>query len=126
MKQLAIQIKRSLDNEHDPGWIECDFVDVESRRHTIVDKIPICSLDAAFDPLDSNTNWPQPAGVPCEILNTWRDPSGRELARITTDRPWHVESTEKLSEFVVFASQLSNVSMSSKAKDRTVGIQPLS
>jgi hypothetical protein len=126
MKQLAIQVKRCLDNEHDPGWIECDFVDVESRRHTIVDKIPIFRIDPAFDPLDSNTNWPQPAGVPCEILNTWRDPLGRELARITTDRPWHVESTEKLSEFVVFASQLSDVSMSSKARDRTAGIQPLS
>jgi hypothetical protein len=122
MKQLAIQIKRCLDNEHDPGWIECDFVDGESRRHAMVDKIPIFSIDPAFDPLDSNPNWPQPAGVPCEISNAWCDPLGRELARITTDRPWHVESTVKLSEFVVFASQLSDVSMSSKARDPTPGI----
>ena len=69
MKQLAIQIKRCLDNEYDSGGIESDLVDVESSRHTLVDKIiPIFSIDPAFDPLDSNTNWPQPAGVPCENL----------------------------------------------------------
>jgi hypothetical protein len=68
-------------------------------------------VDPSLDPLDSNCKYPQPAGVACEILNIWRDPLGRELVRITTDRPWHVESNEQLSEFVVLATQLSEVSI---------------
>jgi hypothetical protein len=102
MKELAVQILRCVDDEHQPGWIECEFVDVESRRHTIIDKIPIFSMDPALDPLDRNAKYPQPGGVACEILDAWRDPQVRDLVRITT-----LESTEKLSEFVVLASQLS-------------------
>jgi hypothetical protein len=107
MKELSLQIVRCVDNEHFPGWIECEFRDVESRRHTVVDKIPTFSMDPALDPLDSSTKYPQPAGIACEILDAWRDSQGRDLVRITIDRPWHLESTEKLSEFVVLAMQVS-------------------
>jgi hypothetical protein len=47
--------------------------------------------------------------VACEILNIWHDQLQRELVRITIDRPYHVESTDKLSEFVVLATQLSEI-----------------
>jgi hypothetical protein len=107
MKQLAVQIVRCIGDEHQPGWIECEFTDVESRRHIVVDKIPIFQMDPTLDPLDHSTKYPQPGGFACEILDAWRDPQGRELVRITIDRPWRIESTEKLSEFVVLATQLS-------------------
>lgn len=107
MKELAVQIVRCVDDEHFPGWIECEFMDAESRRHMVVDKIPIFSMDPTLDPLDSNTKYLRPGGVACEILGAWRDPEGRELVRITIARPWGVESTEKLSEFVVLTTQLS-------------------
>jgi hypothetical protein len=107
MKELAVQIVRCVDDEHFPGWIECEFRDVESRRHAVVDKVPIFSMDPTLDPCDGNTKFPQPGGMACEVLDTWRDPRGRDLVRITIDRPWHLESTEKLSEFVVLATQLS-------------------
>ncbi len=106
MKELAVHIVRCVDGEHFPGWIECEFMDAESRRHTLVDKIPIFSMDPTLDPLNHNTKYPQPGGVACEILDAWHDPEGRELVRITIERPWGVESTEKLSEFVVLAKQL--------------------
>jgi hypothetical protein len=107
VKELAVKIIRCVDDEHFPGWIECEFMDADSRRHTVIDKIPIFSMDPTLDPLDSKTKYPLPGGVACEILDAWRDPEGRELARITIERPWGVESTEKLSEFVVLATQLS-------------------
>jgi hypothetical protein len=107
MKELAVQIVRCIDDEHQPGWIECEFTDVEGRPHTVADKMPIFIMDPTLDPLDRNTKYPQPGGVACEILDAWRDPEGRELVRITIDRPWRIESTEKLSEFVVLATQLS-------------------
>jgi hypothetical protein len=43
-------------------------------------------------------------------LDTRHDPLGLELVSITIDRPYHVESTEKLTEFVVLATQVSDVS----------------
>jgi hypothetical protein len=107
VKELAVQIIRCADDEHFPGWIECEFTDAESRRHIVIDKIPIFSMDPTLDPLERNTKYPQPGGVACEILEAWRDAQGRDLVRITIDRPWGVESTEKLSEFVVLATQLS-------------------
>jgi hypothetical protein len=110
MKELAVQIVRCVDDEHQPGWIECEFMDAESRIHTVVDKLPIFNLRPGLDLLDRDTEYPLPGGVACEILEAWRDPQGRELVRITIDRPWHVESTEKLSEFVVLARQLSEAS----------------
>jgi hypothetical protein len=109
MKELAVQIIRCVDDEHFPGWIECEFTDAESRRHTVIDKIPIFNMDPTLDPLDRNTKYPQPGGVACEILRAWRDDQGRDLVHITTGRPWGVESSEKLSDFVVFATQLSEV-----------------
>jgi hypothetical protein len=33
MKQLALQILRCVDDEHFPGWLECEFVDIEGRSH---------------------------------------------------------------------------------------------
>ena len=108
MKELAVQIVRCDDNRNFPGWIECEFKDADGRRHLLIDKVPLFSMDPSLDPLDDNCEFPQPAGVECEILDIWRDPLGRELVRITIDRPWHVESTEKLSEFVVLAAQLSD------------------
>ncbi len=117
MKELTVQILRCVDDEHQPGWIECEFMDAESRRHMVVDKIPTFSIDSTLDLLDCDTEYPQPGGVACEILDAWCDPQGRELVRITIDRPWHVESTEKLSEFVVLATQLS------EAPRRLTGIE---
>jgi hypothetical protein len=113
MKELVIQIVRCVDDKHQPGWLECEFMDVEGRRHTLVDKVPVFS----GAPLDNNSKYPRMGGVACEILNTQHDPLGRELVHITIDKPYHLESTEKLSEFVVLATQLSEVPIASKAAE---------
>jgi hypothetical protein len=44
-------------------------------------------------------------------------PWGRELARVTMERPDDVESTEKRSELVGFATQLSERAMTHKANE---------
>jgi hypothetical protein len=105
MKELALQIVRCVDDQHQPGWVECEFTDADGRRHILVDKIPIFTLDI----LDNSSKYPRPAGVACEIFDTRYDLLGRQLVSITIDRPYHVESTEKLAEFVVLATQLSEV-----------------
>ncbi|HWZ98086.1 MAG TPA: hypothetical protein VN025_10015 [Candidatus Dormibacteraeota bacterium] len=102
MRLLAVQIVRFLD-DHQPGWVECEFVDAEGRKHTILEKVPVVS----FDDLERNSNYPCGGVVPCTTIAQWQDEKSRKLARISTADPAAIESKEGLSEFVVLAEQLS-------------------
>jgi hypothetical protein len=98
---LAVRIVRFVSREPQPGIVACEFTDAENRIHTLIDKIPIFSLNN----LDETDSFPQSGSVRCEVSSTWWDEEGRELANITTNRDG-VESTEGLSEFVVLTRQL--------------------
>lgn len=98
---LKIQIVRYLDNRF-PGWVECEFLDAEQHRHTLVERIRVV-FTQWFGP---GSGYPQVGGVACEILSQWQDNGGRDLVRITTDIPCNVESTEGVSDFVVMSSQV--------------------
>jgi hypothetical protein len=67
-----------------------------------VDEVPISTCEF----LDAHSQYPQAGVVDCEVLSIWRDEAGRHLAHITTVRPFDVESTERISEFVVLAEQI--------------------
>jgi hypothetical protein len=99
---LAVKIVRYVD-DHQPGWVEVEFVDAQEHRHTFVDKVP------GFTrlPLDAHSSYPQPGQVSCEVLSQSQAALGRTLVSITTARPYHIESTEGVSEFIVLQSQLS-------------------
>lgn len=101
MPALAVRIVRFVD-ETQPGVVECEFVDASGHRHTLRDKVPIFSRDS----LDASSEYPQLGVADCELLARWEDERGQELSRITTVRPFDIESLEGLSEFVVFSSQL--------------------
>ena len=101
MQGLCIQIVRFTD-DHQPGWVECEFMDAEGRKHVFVDKVPIFTVD----PLDRTSTYPQPGIVRCEVLAEWRDDGGRDFVRVSTARPDNVESTEGLTEFIVLSTQL--------------------
>jgi hypothetical protein len=102
MYNLVVEIVRVTDNRF-PGWVACEFVDADGRRHTVVDKVPIFGLDS----LDARSKYSQPGIARCEVLDRWRDERARELARISLARPDDLESTDGLSEFVVTCAQLS-------------------
>ena len=102
MPAIAVQIVRFVD-ESQPGFVECEFVDAAGRCHVLFDKVPI--FDAA-ESLWSDSEYPQPGAAGCEVLERWKDDQGRDLARVTTERPYGIESREGLYEFVVLASQL--------------------
>lgn len=62
---LAVNIVRYVD-DHQPGWVEVEFVDAQGQRHTFVDKVPgFTSL-----PLDAHSSYPQPGQVACEVFVT--------------------------------------------------------
>ncbi len=99
---LQVQIVRFV-LDHQPGFLACEFFDADGKCHTIIDKGPIF-LDRL---LDATSEYPQAGEVRCTLLEQWRDEHGRDLARINTDDPYHIESTEELSEFVVLQTQIS-------------------
>src|SRR3954451_14163086 len=101
MPALAVQIVRFVDASQ-PGFAECEFVDAAARRHTLFDKVPIFSVEM----LDADSAHPGPGAADCEVLARWKDDEGRELARVTTSRPFDIESREGVSEFVVLVEQL--------------------
>ena len=104
LDQLTIQIVRFVDDAQ-PGWIACEFVDAEGRRHELIDKVPIFS-DVM---LDETSTYPQAGGARCTILDRWSDVNSRELVRVSTVKPDGIESSEGLSEFVVLSSQVSGL-----------------
>jgi len=93
---LAVQTVRFVD-ECQAGVVACEFVDAHGHRHTLIDKVPIFSLDS----LDADSQYPQPGYAECTVLRTWRDANGRALVAVGT-----VESTDGLTEFVVLRTQV--------------------
>jgi len=104
LDQLTVQIVRFVDDDQ-PGWVACEFVDAEGRRHELIDKVPIFS-DVM---LDETSTYPQAGVARCTILGRWSDVNSRELVRVSTVKPDGIESTEGLSEFVVLSSQVSGL-----------------
>ena len=101
MELLTVQIVRFVD-PHQPGFVECEFTDADDRRHTLVDKVPIFTVED----LDGSSAYPRPGGAPCEILLRWKDADGRDLVRLTLTKPVGMESADGRAEFTVLASQL--------------------
>ena len=101
MDFLVVQIVRFVDS-HQPGFVSCEFVDAAGGSHTIIDKVPVLSRED----LDESSAYPKPGIVGCEVMARWRDDEGRDLVRISTEKPWNIESTEGVSQFVVRADQL--------------------
>ena len=104
MHDIAVQIVRFVD-ESQPGWVECELVDADGRRHLFIDKVPIFTLDD----LRADSKYPVPGIVRCEVLRKFKDEGGRELVHVRTVKQWGIESTEGLSEFILPASLVTPV-----------------
>ena len=40
MAELKVEITRFVD-EHQPGFVACEFQDANGRRHTFIEKVPL-------------------------------------------------------------------------------------
>jgi hypothetical protein len=97
MNFISAEIVRFVDS-HQPGWVECEFADAEGRLHVLRDKVPIFTVEM----LDADSRYPTMGKIPCEVLETFKDATGRELVRVSTEKPCGIDSAEGLSEFIVF------------------------
>jgi len=98
---LSVLIVRFVD-DHQPGFVACEFQDADGQTQTLVDKVPIFTTEY----LDADSDYPKQATAACVVLSRWRDAAGRDLVRISTVKPCCIETAEGMSEFVVLASQL--------------------
>src|SRR5437764_8117537 len=108
---LRVQIVRFV-MDHQPPIVACEFVDAGGGQHTVIDKVWVFGEDT----LDGESKHPQPGAIRCTILAEWRDDAGRELCKINTADPFHIESTEGLAEFVVLRHQVSTAEQGFKLR----------
>lgn len=102
---VIVRIVRFVD-DHQPGWVACELVDADGRAHTLLDKVPIFTAML----LDAESDYPQPGLAACEVVARWDDDRGRSLARVSTEAPFGIASTDGVMEFVVLAEQLVSAS----------------
>lgn len=101
MHFISAKIIRFVDN-HQPGWVECEFSDADGRRHILTDKVPIFTDEM----LAEDSVYPTPGKIPCEVLNRFQDGTGQHLVCVSTDKPYCIKSAQGLSEFVIPVSLL--------------------
>lgn len=86
--------------EHQPPIVEATLLDSTGQSHTFIEKSAIFTSDWS---LTEASTYPQPGAILCEALAQWRNATGAELVRVTTE----IESTEGVFEFIVSSSQVS-------------------
>src|SRR5262249_30574714 len=102
---VAVEIVRWVD-DYQPGIVECKLVDASGESHLFIEKAPIVSTED----LSSDTTYPSPGAIACEVMERWTDQKGRQLSQIDTNKPWHIKSTEGKTNFVVLTSQFTSMS----------------
>jgi hypothetical protein len=100
--QMRIQIVGYLGDDPQPGVVECELFDAAGKRHAFIEKVPMVSLEN----LTGSDKYPREGAVACEILARRLDANGQEIIRVTTAKPWDIESTEALAEFDLLPIQM--------------------
>ena len=100
---VTVRLTQLLDDGN-PPLVECLLIDSSGKTHTIVEKLPVVSLLNELSEKGGATG-----SIACEVLSNWQDDQGRHLAKINTQQPWHIESSEGVSEFTVLTSQMHTI-----------------
>ena len=99
MPAVAVRITRFVD-DHFPGFVECELVDAAGLSHIFVEKIPVVTTEE----LRPCSCYPCAGVIECQVLAQWGDTDGVWYSRIDTSKPWGVESSAGVTEFVVASS----------------------
>ena len=91
MVAFRVEIVRYIDAAF-PGFVELQFVDARGRRWSCHEKVPVVTLED----LDDASRYPRPAAIACEVLAR-----GDQTARVSTARPWGIESVDGETEFEI-------------------------
>jgi hypothetical protein len=95
MPEIKVQITRLVDT-HQPGFVECQFVDANHRLWSFIEKIPVVTTEELW--LDSE--YPRIGAIACEVIRRTSDSLG-EILTVDTEHPWGIESTDGVSRFEI-------------------------
>jgi hypothetical protein len=102
MPVIKAEISRYVDDEPQPGIVECVLVDAFGKVHFFIEKTAIVSSETLL----ATSIYPIACELSCEIEAEWNDESGQTLFRVNTERPWGIESATGETRFVVGSSQV--------------------
>jgi hypothetical protein len=100
MRAVLVTITRFTD-EHFPGFVECELVDVAGRTWKFEEKVPIVSSEDLW----TDSKYPKKGFIACNVLRRGEDAAGRKVVTVETS-PWGIESVEGATVFDLFAEQL--------------------
>ena len=102
MLAIKVKITRFVD-DHQPGWVECSFVDAHGRTHLFIEKAPVVSLEH----LDASSSYPTDGVIGCIVVKGSDSMQG--MVTVSTEEPWYIESDEGLLLFDVWNDQLTEM-----------------
>ena len=102
MPYIKAEVSRYVDDEPQPGIVECVFVDAAGQSHFFIEKTAIVSSEALL----ATSTYPIACKLSCEIEAEWNDENGQTLLRVCTEHPWGIESVTGETRFVVGSSQV--------------------
>lgn len=98
---LQVQIERFVD-DHQPGFVACVLIDADGKCHEFIEKGPVVSDTKLW----SDSVYPQAGFLGCSIEREWTDNAGRSLVRVSTKKPWGIESVADETVFTVDERQI--------------------
>jgi hypothetical protein len=97
---VKVEISRYVDDAQ-PGVVECLLVDACGHHHLFVERVPVVASEA----LGANSFFPQAGIIACQIVER-KYVDGREIVKVKTETPWHIESTAGETSFDILPDQL--------------------
>jgi hypothetical protein len=88
-----------------PGIVECHLIDRFGKSWRFVEKVPVVTEQS----LGSDSQYPQPGVIACQVTSRGQDGAGRETAEVDTSIPWGIASVEGASHFEVFGDQVDDI-----------------
>ena len=101
MLAIKVSIARWVSDDF-PGIVECNLIDRFGRNWRFVEKVPVVTEQS----LGSDSQYPQPGAIACQVTSRGQDGTGRETAEVDTSIPWGIASVEGASHFEVFGDQV--------------------
>ena len=102
MLGIKVEITRFVEAGY-PGLVECSLIDAQGQTHFFIDKVPV----VAFQDLDENSPYPTDGFIACQVINS--SPEDESIVTVSTENPWHIESTEETTEFRIRKNQLTEL-----------------
>lgn len=91
MASVQVAITKEID-DHVPGWVECELIDIDGKLHVFREKTPIVDSGEG----EAGADYPRLGAIRCTVIEI-----GSETAIIDTEFPDGVESISGQTRFSV-------------------------